>query len=156
MRIEMSVLTGLVRQTFREWSEDKAPRLGAALAFYTALSIAPLLILALRIAAAFFGDDAARGEIERQFAGLIGHEGAEAIQSILENADEAESGTMATVLSLATLLFGASGVFGQLQDSLNTIWEITPKPGRGFLGLVRDRFLSMAMVMGVAFRCWFR
>ncbi len=141
----------LLVQTGKEWSEDKVPRLGAALAFYTALSMAPLLVLSLRVAAIFFGDEAAAGEIERQGTAMIGQEGAQALQAMIENADDSQSGTLATVLGLATLLFGASGVFGQLQDSLNTIWEVQPKPGRGLWGFVRDRFLSFAMVMGCAF-----
>jgi len=142
----------LFRETYSEWTENKAPRLGAALAFYTALSIAPLIVLSLRVAAAFFGDDAAQGEIERQTQSMIGEQGSEAIQSIIKSSEENKTGgTIATVLSLATLLFGASGVFGQLQDSLNTIWEVEPKPGRGMWGFLRDRFLSFAMVMGIAF-----
>ncbi len=141
----------LVRQTFLEWNEDKVPRLGAALAFYTALSIAPLLVLSLRIAAAFFGDEAARGEIERQMQSMIGEHGAEAVQAMLQNANQPDSGTVATILSLVTLLFGASGVFGQLQDSLDTIWEVQSKTGGGIIGFFRNRFLSIAMVMGVAF-----
>ena len=141
----------LIRQTFVDWNEDKVPRLGAALAFYTALSIAPLLVLSLRVAAFAFGDDAARGEIQHQFESMIGKEGSEAVEAMLQNANEPENGTMATIFSFVTLLFGASGVFGQLQDSLNTIWEVKPKPGRGIWGFLRDRFLSIAMVMGVAF-----
>lgn len=142
----------LLKQTAAEWNEDRAPQLGAALAFYTALSIAPLLVLLLRIAAAIFGDDAAaRLEIEHQAQSLIGKQGAEAIQAMIDSADDSKAGMAATILSLATLLFGASGVFGQLQVSLNTIWEVEPKPGRGIWGFVRDRFLSFAMVMGVAF-----
>lgn len=141
----------LLKQTADEWNEDRAPQLGAALAFYTALSLAPLLVLLLRIAAGLFGDDElARLEIERQTQSLIGKEGAEAIQAI-DSADDSKAGTAATILSLATLLFGASGVFRQLQVSLNTIWEVEPRPGRGVWGFVRDRFLSFAMVMGVAF-----
>jgi membrane protein len=142
----------LLRETYAEWTENKAPRLGAALAFYTALSMAPLIVLSLRLAAAFFGDDAARGEIERQTQAMIGEQGSEAIQSIIKSSEENKTaGGIATVLSLVTLLFGASGVFGQLQDSLNTIWEVEPKPGRGIWGVLRDRFLSFAMVMGIAF-----
>ncbi|MBX3444056.1 MAG: YihY/virulence factor BrkB family protein [Planctomyces sp.] len=143
----------LLRQTFAEWSEDKAPRLGAALAFYTALSIAPLLVLSLRIAAEVFDEQAARGEIERQMTSMIGPEGGAAIQGMIESANRPDSGggTIATVLGIATLLFGASGVFAQLQDALNTIWEVQPKPGRGVWGVIRDRFLSFAMVLGIAF-----
>jgi membrane protein len=145
-------IVSLFRGTFTEWSNDKAPRLGAALSYYTALSIGPLMILLLRIAAAVFDEKAARGEIERQTHDLIGAKGSEAIQSIIESANQPGSGSgWATGLSLAMLLFGASGVFGQLQDSLNTIWEVAPKPGRGIRGFLQDRFLSFTMVMGIAF-----
>ncbi|HET6423597.1 MAG TPA: YihY/virulence factor BrkB family protein [Planctomycetaceae bacterium] len=141
----------LFYQTWIEWNEDNVPRLGAALAFYSALSIAPLLVISLRVAAYFFGDDAARGEIEHQMDSMIGDQGAEAIQAMLQNANHPENGTFATVFSVVMLLFGASGVFGELQSSLNTIWEVKPKSGRGIWDYVRDRFLSVAMVMGVAF-----
>ncbi|AMV19022.1 YihY/virulence factor BrkB family protein [Planctomyces sp. SH-PL14] len=152
MSSPLSSTWSLLKQTVAEWNEDRAPQLGAALAFYTALSIAPLLVLLLRIAAAIFGDDAsARLEIEHQAQSLIGAQGTEAVQAMIDSADDSKSGMVATVLSLATLLFGASGVFGQLQVSLNTIWEVEPKPGRGVWGFVHDRFLSFAMVMGVAF-----
>lgn len=152
MSSPLSSTWSLLKQTVAEWNEDRAPQLGAALAFYTALSIAPLLVLLLRIAAAIFGDDAsARLEIEHQAQSLIGAQGTEAVQAMIDSADDSKAGMVATVLSLATLLFGASGVFGQLQVSLNTIWEVEPKPGRGVWGFVHDRFLSFAMVMGVAF-----
>lgn len=141
----------LLKQTAIEWTEDKVPLHGAALAFYTALSIAPLLVLSLHVAAAVFGDEAARGEIERQVQSLVGQEGGQAVQAMLENANQPQSGIVATILSVATLLFGASGVFGQLQDSLNTIWDVQAKSSGGVWGFIRDRFLSMAMVMGVAF-----
>jgi membrane protein len=151
MNFHPGEIWALLKQTFADWSEDKVPRLGAALAFYTALSIAPLLVLSLRIAAFFFGDEAARGEIEHQMQSMMGEEGAEAVQTMLQSSSRPEAGVTATALSLVTLLLGASGVFGQLQDSLNTIWEVEPKKGRGLWGFLRDRFLSMAMVMGVAF-----
>jgi membrane protein len=141
----------LLGQTFSEWSEDKVPQLGAALAFYSALSIAPLLVIVLGVAAMFFGEDAARGELDNQIQSMVGEEGGKAIQDMIANANKPTTGTIATVLSVITLLFAASGVFGQLQDSLNTIWEVKPKPGRGIFGMLRDRFLSLAMVMGIAF-----
>ncbi|HEY0984142.1 YihY/virulence factor BrkB family protein [Schlesneria sp. T3-172] len=141
----------LLRQTASDWSEDNVPRLGAALSFYTALSIAPLLVLSLRVAASVFGEEAARGEIESQIQSMIGEQGAEAIQSMLQSANQPETGTWATILGLVTLLFGASGVFGQLQESLNTIWDVTPKPGQGLWSFIRYRFFSMAMVMSFAF-----
>jgi membrane protein len=141
----------LLKRTFSEWSEDKVPQLGAALAFYSALSLAPLLVIALAIAGLFLGEEAARGQIVNELQSLVGPAGGKAIESMIQNASKPETGIIASVLSIATLLFGASGVFGQLQDSLNTIWEVKPKEGRGFWGMIRDRFLSFTMVMGVAF-----
>jgi membrane protein len=141
----------LLRETFAEWSEDKVPQLGASLAFYSAISLAPLLVIVLAFAALFFGDDAARGGVVTQLRGLVGEEGGKAIEGMIQNASKPGTGIMATILSTITLLFGASGVFGQLQDSLNTIWEVKPKPGRGIWGVIKDRFLSFAMVLGVAF-----
>ena len=141
----------LLRATTSEWMEDKAPRLGAALAFYSVLSIGPLLVIAIAIAALVFGEEAARGELVGQMRGLVGPEGANAIQEMIKNANRPAAGTLATLLGVLTLLFGASGVFGQLQDAMNTIWEVQPKPGRGILGTIKDRFLSFAMVLGTGF-----
>lgn len=141
----------LITQTIQEWREDKVPQLGAALAFYTALSIAPLLVIALGVSGFFFGKEAASGEIRAQFESMVGDQGAKALEDIIASADKPTAGILATTLSIITLLFGASGVFGELQQSLNTIWEVEPKRDRGFFGMIRDRFLSFAMVMGVAF-----
>jgi membrane protein len=141
----------LLRRTFYDWSEDKAPQLGAALAFYTALSIAPLLVIILGIAAYFFGDDAASGQIVGELRALVGDDGGKAIEDMLANANKPVAGILATTLSAVTLLFGASGVFGQLQTALNAIWEVKPKPNRGVWGFIRDRFLSFTMVLGIAF-----
>jgi membrane protein len=141
----------LVRTTIADWNEDKVPRLGAALAFYTALSIAPLVVLSLRVASIFFDDEAATGQLRGQMQGLIGQDGAAAIEQMIAGGKNEAESVWVTILGVATLLFGASGVFGQLQDSLNTIWEVRPKPGRGWMGMIRDRFLSFSMVLGVAF-----
>src|SRR5207247_11114575 len=131
-----------------EWLEDKAPRLGAALAFYSVLSLAPLLVITLAIAGSVFGEEAARGQIVGQIQDTVGPEGAKAIEAMLANAHSPDAGVLATVLGLITLFVGAAGVFGQLQDALNTIWEVQPKPGRGIWGFVKDRFLSFTMVLG--------
>jgi membrane protein len=140
-----------VREAFANWLDDRAPRLGAALAYYTALSLAPLLLIIIGIAGLVFGQEAARGQIVGQLQGLVGDEGARAIQDMLANARTPASGTIATIVGFATLLVGAAGVFGQLQDALNTIWEVAPRPGRGWRGFVRDRFLSLTMVLGTGF-----
>ena len=141
----------LFKDAAREFSDDKAPRLGAALAYYTMFSIAPLLLVVIAIAGFVFGPEAARGEIFAQTRGLIGAEGAGALQDMVRSAAKPKSGTIATIIGIATLLLGASGVFGQLKDALNTIWEVKPPESRGAWGFLRERFLSLAMVLGVGF-----
>ena len=149
MRIK--TIISLLRETFTEWNEDKASRLAAALAYYTVFSLAPMLIIAIAIAGAVFGEEAARGEIVTPIQGLVGRDGAKFIETAIEGASKPKAGTIASLISIAVLLFGASGLFAQLQDSLNTIWEVQPKPGRGVIGILRDRFLSFTMVLGVGF-----
>ncbi len=141
----------LVKETGEDWLEDKASRLAAALAFYTLLSLAPLLILAVSVAGLFFGEEAARGEIAGQLSAMLGPEAADSIQTVLANAKAPSSGVIGTIVGVALLIFGASGVFGELQDSLNVVWEVQPKPGRGIKGFLRDRFFSFTLVLGVAF-----
>jgi membrane protein len=141
----------LLTRTFSDWSEDKAPELGAALAFYTALSIAPLLVIVLGLAAYFFGDNAASGQVVGELRTLVGNEGGKAIEDMIASANKPTTGVIATSLSVVTLLFGASGVFAQLQSALNTIWEVKPKPGRGVWRIIRERFLSLTMVLGMSF-----
>lgn len=141
----------LVKDAAGEWSEDRAPRLGAALAYYTVFSLVPLLMVVIAIAGFVFGEEAARGEILRQVSGLVGEKSGTMIQDMLQNASEPKNGIMGSLIGIGTLLLGASGVFGQLQDALNTVWEVKPKPGRGFMGLIRDRFLSLVTVVGTGF-----
>jgi membrane protein len=142
----------LFKETIAEWNEDNVPVLAAALAYYTIFSLAPLLIIAIAIAGAVFGEEAARGEIVRQIQGLVGRDGAEAIQAMIQNAHQPGSGGgIATVVGVVILLFGASGVFGQLQTALNTIWEVKPKPGKGIASFLQSRFLSFAMVLVIGF-----
>jgi len=149
--MDPKTLWGLVKDAVSEWSEDKVPRLGAALAFYSVLSLAPLLLIAIAIAGLAFGAEAARGQLVGQIRGLVGPEGGLAIEAMLANAPKHGAGAVATAVGLATLLYGASGVFGQLQDALNTIWEVQPGPGRGVWGFIKDRFLSFSMVLGTGF-----
>lgn len=144
-------LKDLVKETFREWSEDKASRLAAALSYYTIFSVAPLLIIAIAVAGLVFGKEAATEQIVGEIQGLVGKQGAEAIQEVLKNASDTGAGVMATLIGVGTLLLGASGAFAQLQASLNTIWEVKPKKGRGIKGMLRDRFLSFSMVLVIGF-----
>ncbi|TVQ12070.1 MAG: YihY/virulence factor BrkB family protein [Leptolyngbya sp. DLM2.Bin27] len=149
--MKVSAFVPLFKETFKEWGEDKVSRLAAALAYFTVFSIAPLLIIAISVAAIFFGEEAARGQIVDQIQGLMGPEGAAAVESMIANANQAQGGLVATIIGVVTLLFGASGVFAQLQDALNTIWEVAPKPGQGIANFVRSRFLSFGMVLIIAF-----
>ena len=144
-------LLSLVKKTISEAGDDKIPRLAASLSYYTLLSLSPLLVLSVAAAGLVFGEEAARGQIAAQLQQVFGQEAGEAIQTMVAHAKQPGSGVLGTIFGLVVLLFGASGVFGELQDSLNTIWEVQPKPGRGILGVVRDRFLSFTMVLGVAF-----
>jgi membrane protein len=141
----------LFKQTFQEWNEDRAPRLAAALAYYTIFSIAPFLIVVIAIAGLAFGQEAVQGRLDEQIQGLVGREGADMIQQLIQNVRQPSENVLATVIGIITLLLGAGGVFGQLQDALNTVWGIMPKPGRGIWGMIKDRFLSFTMVLGVGF-----
>jgi membrane protein len=146
------MILALLKETVFAWYADRGPRLGAALAFYTLFSLAPLLIIITAIAALAFGDEVAQTQIVRQIEGLIGMEGAKAIESMIENASKPSSGVTATLIGLATLLFGATIVFSELQDALNAIWKIPSRPERSMvIGLVRDRLLSFVMVLAIGF-----
>jgi membrane protein len=147
----MGKLFNLLKQTFKEWNEDKAPRLAAALAYYTVFSLAPFLVIIIAIVGLWFGQSAAQKQIMDQITGLVGSNGAQAIEAMIAGASRPRSSILATIIAIALLLFGAGGLFGQLHDALNTIWEITPKPGRNIFRLIRERFLSFVMVLGVAF-----
>ena len=141
----------LFKETFTEFGEDKAPRLGAALAYYTIFSLAPLLLIAIAIAGMVFGQEAAQQQISKELGGILGQSTAKAVEEMVKNAAKPKAGMWATIIGVITLLFGASGVFGQLKDALNTIWNVKPKKTAGVMGFIRDRFLSMAMVFGVGF-----
>jgi membrane protein len=141
----------LVKETFAEWSRDKASRLAAALSYYTIFSVAPLLIIAIAVAGLVFGREAATRQLAAEVEGLLGPQGAEVIQGLLQNASKTGAGIVATAVGVGTLLLGASGAFAQLQDALNTIWEVKPKAGRGVRGMLRDRFLSFSLVLAIGF-----
>jgi membrane protein len=142
----------LTKSTIKSWSDDNATRLAAALAYYTLLSLAPLLVLVVAIAGLVFGDDAARGQVGKELGTLVGPEAGEGIQTVLAHARGPEGGSAwGSILGGGVLLFGASGVFGELQAALNTIWKVEPKPGQGVWGVLKGRFFSFTMVMGVAF-----
>ena len=141
----------ILKTTATQWIGDKCPQLGAALAYFTVFSLAPLVLLLLALFGLFFGSEHARDKITEQLQYLIDPNGIKVIQDIAASASKPRSGILATVLGVVVGLFGASGVFGQLQDALNTIWGVKPKPGAGLWSFLRARFLSFAMVAGVCF-----
>jgi len=141
----------ILRDTFVAWNEHEAPRLGAALAFYTILSLAPLVILVIAIGALIFGHSAAQGQLLAQVDGLIGRQGSEAVGGMIEHAQKPASGAFASIAGVITLLFGASGVFGELRSALNLIWDVKPAGGAGLWGTLRERFFSLGMVLAVGF-----
>src|SRR4029453_13284051 len=141
----------LVQQSGVAWVEDRAPTLGAALAFYSAFALAPLLIVVIGVAGAFFGVDAARGAIVGQIAGLVGAPAAEAIQSLLKAAQETTTGIVATVAGLGAVLVGATTILVELQDDLDHIWKAPRREGSGLLAILRARVLSLGMILGVGF-----
>jgi len=141
----------LVKQAVSEWLDEDVSRLGAALAFYTLFAIAPLFVIVLAIAGLWFGEDAARRELFGQVSGLVGSEGGEAVQALVSAADRPKAGVVATVIAVVTLFVGATGVFVELQDALNSVWGVRRKPGRGLRYFIKDRILSFAMIVGIGF-----
>ena len=141
----------VVKETFTKWVDDKCPRLAAALAYYTVFALAPTLVVVVGIASMVFGQEAAQGKIVAEIEGLVGRDGALTVQEIVKNSALDRSGPMATTLGILAVIVGATTVFVELQDALNTIWGVTPKPGRGIKGIIRDRVLSFTMVIGTGF-----
>ena len=143
----------LLKETVDEWQQDKVDRMAAALAYYTLFSIAPLLVIAVAVAGAVFGQEAARGEVVTQIQGLLGKAGAEVVQTALANTQnpQAGNGIVPTLISTLVLIFGASGVFVQLQDSLNAVWNVEVSSKAGVKAVVRKRIFSFAMVITIGF-----
>jgi len=149
--INVRELWSLTKESVSQFSEDFAPSMGAALAYYTIFSIAPLLIIAIAVAGFVFGEDAARGQIFAQLRGLLGDRGAAAIEAAVKSASQTGSGTFAAVAGIVTLLLGATSVFGELQSDLDRIWDSTKTNESGIRGLLRGRLLSFGMVLGIGF-----
>ena len=149
LRVKLESALAFLREVVTEWRKDNALSLGAALAFYALFSLAPLLVLIIAIVGLVFGRAAAQGEIVASVGGAVGPEAAKVIEGMIARASRPASGVIATAASLATMLFGASGVFGQLQSSLNQIWGVTGGRARGMRGLVRRRVTSFSLILGI-------
>jgi membrane protein len=144
-------LLSIFKETFFNWNKHDAPRLGAALAFYTILSLSPLMILVLALAGLVFDQSTARTQVLNQMQAMIGAEGARAIGVMLTNAHRPASGMLGTGLGLLSLCFGASGVFGELRSALNTIWDVPAANSNGIVTVLRERFFSFGMVLSIGF-----
>lgn len=145
-------ILSVLKKTFVAWSDDYAPSMGAALAYYTMFSIAPLLLIVITIAGWFFGPEAARGEIVSQLGGLMGEDGAKAIEGLLASINKSGAGLLATIFGIFLLLFGATTVLAELQSNLDRIWKVPEKAKTsGVWNFVRARLLSLGMILGIAF-----
>ncbi len=141
----------LLTRTFTSWNNHEAPRLGAALAFYTILSLAPLVIIVIAILALVFGKTTAQAQLLAQVQGMIGQQGSDAIKAMIEHSQKPASGIFGSIAGVLTLLFGASGVFTELRATLNLIWETKVKAAGGIWGLLRERLFSFGMVLAIGF-----
>lgn len=145
-------ILSLFQKTGQNWIADNAMRLSAALSLYTILSLAPLLVITFKLVVMIWhGQDVARQQIMRQMSQLMGSQAADAIKPMLDSTGKSGQGHIATVVSTLVLIFSATGVFVELQDSMNTIWGVRPAPNRGVYAFVRNRLLSLGMVFGIAF-----
>ena len=151
-QMTLSALWTVLKRALSGWWNDNVPHLGAALSYYTLFSLAPILIVAMAIAGFAFGAEAVRGEIVSQIDGLVGHEGALAVQAMLEGAAKPSSSIPATIIGIITFFLGATGAFLELQTALNAIWRVKPKASTSFLrSLMIDRLISFGLVVGVGF-----
>ena len=141
----------LLLQTLRDWSRHRCGSKGAALAFYALFSLAPMLVLVIAFAGMFFGPEAAQGEILRQLEGLIGHDGAAAVQAMIRSASNKAAGGFASVVALVTLFLGATTAFAELKQSLDEIWFGHQLPESGVTNAIKTRLLSFGLVMVLAF-----
>lgn len=138
-----------LKTSYKEWSEDKVSKLAAALSYYAIFAIAPLFIIGIAIAGYVYSEKAVQGQIVDQIRGVIGDEGADIVQTMIAGARNTSAGVVATALSVLALFFGASGVFIQLQYTLNVIWDVERKPGGGIIGMIKDRLFAVIMVIAV-------
>jgi membrane protein len=146
-----SALWWVMKRALAGWWDDNVPRLGASLAYYTLFALSPVLLVATAIAGLVFGPEAVRGEIVGQIQGLVGRQGAEAVQAMLEGAAKPSSSIPATVVGFVTLFLGATGAFLELQTALNAIWRVKPRPGARVRDFLTQRLISFGLVVAVGF-----
>lgn len=138
-------------QSFKSFAEDKIPKYSAALAYTTVFSLGPLLIVIIFLCSIFFGEEATQGRIYSQMQQFVGEDAALQLQTIIQNASLSGKNTFAAVIGIITLLFGATAVFAEIQDSINSIWGLKAKPNKGLWKIIRNRFLSFSVVVSLGF-----
>ena len=152
MPFDLRLFWALLKKVFDSWLDDDVPSMGAALAYYTLFSLAPLLLIVIAVAGLVFGEDAARGEIALQLRSLMGEPGASAVQALLASVGKPAESSLATLVGVVLLLIGATTVFGELQSALDRIWHVpSAAPVRGWLNLIRARLLSFGMILVIGF-----
>ena len=154
MKKEKPTLKGIwkvLKNSITGFSDHKVTKLSGSLAYYTVFSMAPLLVVIISLCGIFLGQEAAQGEIYKQLAGFMGKETALQLQNIVEKAAIGNKGTIAFIIGIVTLLIGATSVFADIQDSINSIWGLKPKPKRGWLKMLQNRFLSFSVIISLGF-----
>jgi membrane protein len=141
----------LVKRALAAWVDDYAPSMGAALSYYTVFSLAPTLVIVIAIAGLVFGKDAARGAVLGELSQIMGPDAARAVQGVLASFNQSFHGVLATVIGVGVLMIGATSVFAELQDALDRIWRVAPEKSGGLWRLLRTRFLSFGLILGIAF-----
>lgn len=150
-KMKAGAIFGLLKQTVNEWLDDRGFTRSASLSYYTVFSIAPLLLIAVAVAALVVGKEAVTGELHEQLDSMVGDEGASAIQEMMKSASKPGRGVLASILGVTMLLVGATGAFVELQDTLNDMWGVDKDKASGVFGFIRARILSLAMVLVIAF-----
>ena len=150
-RLSLKGVTEILKQSFKGFGENKLPKLSGSLAYCTVFSFGPLLIVILFLSSLFFGQQAIEGQIYTQLSGFLGSNNAQQLQEIIKKAAISGKGTLAAIIGVITLLFAATTVFAEIQDSINTIWGVKPKPKKGLLKMLRNRVLSFSVVVSLGF-----
>jgi membrane protein len=148
---KLKIIWGLISETYSELIDDKVFKMAAALSYYAAFSLGPLLIIVIAIAGFFLGEEAARGGIVNEIRNMIGQDGAQMVETIIKGAASTSQGIIATIIGLLLLFLGSVGVFLELEESLNIIWGVELKPGRGVWGFIKNRLVSFSMVIAIGF-----
>lgn len=150
-RITMHAAFRILKDTFNGFLDDRGLKFSASLSYYTVFSLAPLLLLMISLASVFFGREAIQGQVFGEINGLIGNEAAAQIQDIIKNMELSGKTTLAVIIGGVTLLIGATSIFGEIQDSINSIWRVKAKPKRGWVKLIKDRLLSSSLIVALGF-----